>query len=300
MNTLSLVVGVLAAIIAGPTDAYTTSNDMHSLVDLDDNTSLVSVHANVEAEKQDNLIKGTVDALLMWDKDHQGIAGNIMMDHEDGTHCVINADPENKVVEFGAGTKKLSMIYEDDGGSKFILTDDAIRNRKGNPRKTQLPIGLVVEMMDEALEIGVLDPDVTTILDCAKDFYAMYDSDDDERGIGDWVGGIVDRLTPDIAGCPVSELASLAIAIGRSLYNTGVSSATQCYREGIRPAITLFTSGNIWRIATEAAGTMATLTSKCSGAGGLVSGIVSRVRNSCLMTRRLEVLETLRITDGTN
>jgi len=309
MNTLFLAVGVLAAIIAGPTDAYTTDVDQKSLVDIDDNTSLVSIHANVEAEKQGDLIKGTVDALLMWDQDHHGIAGNIMMDHEDGTHCVINADPEKKAVEFGAGLKKLSMIYTDDGDVKFVLMDDNIKNKKGKPKRTKLPIGLVVEMMDEALEIGLLDPDVTTILDCAKDFYALYDSDEtDERGIGDWfhhgiseIRRTVENIVPNVGGCPITEVVPLAIGLARSLSTTGVSQSSACYRNGIRPAITLFTGGNVPRMVTGVVSTVTNLQRACSGVGGTVGRTISRIQNSCFFNdRRLEAIETLGVTDGTN
>lgn len=307
MNTLFVVVGILAAIIVGPTDASTTkpaSVEKRTMVDVDDNARLVSVHADIESQKEFASVPGTVDVLLFWDNDNQGIAGNLMFDHEDGSHCAINADPEKNIVSFGSGTKTLHFEGTLDG-AKFILTDDNIRNKKGKPKRTRLPMSLVMEMMDEALTIGLLDENVSTILDCAKDYFYMYDHESsDGRLFGGWVDGILNDLIPEFAGCSYLEMAALAVGLGSSFYRTGVDTATQCYTEGIRPAIDLFGSG-ITAIFSGAADAMSALRTACGEGVTIVTNIIDRVEASCFFNddRRLEVLgkaEVLEITDGTN
>lgn len=304
LNTLFVVGVILAGIFVGPTAAstYKGGRRFRTMEDVKTNQKIVSLHADVESRIDLADVEGTIDALLHWE---DGVTGNVITDNEDGSHCTVNADPSRSIVTFSSGHKLVTFTYSDDGYG-FVLQDDTMLDGDGVIRQNILTAPLILGAIT-AREKGMLHRDIATLFDCTVDFFSVYQPGSGDgrgifdsilSGIGDLIAPAVDLLTPDIMGCPISQIAGLAASIVLSLTSSGIPAGTRCFTEGIAPALSLFTTG-FTDIVNRVVGVVSDLSNACGDVSPAISRIVTQITSSCFFndSRRMEFLE---LTKGSN
>jgi len=296
------VVGViLAGIFVGPTAASeaTGARKLRVMQDTESKQTMVSLHQETESKVDLQKVKGVVDALFHW-KD--GVAGNVIVDHDDGSHCVIDAQPEKDMTTFSAGHKMVEFKYAEDGW-RFHLMDDTELDSNGEMKKHHLS-PTVLQAMMQAQTKGMLNADIDTLIDCTVDYFTIWEPDDDSRffrsvfngvrnafnGAAQIVNNVFSR--PLIGGCGLSDLASLALSVIGNIQRAGVPTATTCYSSGVAPLQNIF-SGPLTGIPSAIMTGVQDLISNCEGFQNEIGATVSQIRGSCLFDegRRLELDE---------